>query len=49
MTEMVKYFVGKLRKVSLDDVPRNIDYKARCDEQMFRQSSDKYNYIERLI
>lgn len=36
-------------KVSIDYIPKNIDYKARYEARVIRQTSDKYHYLVKLI
>lgn len=36
-------------KVSIDYSPKNIDYKARYEARVIRQTSDKYHYLVKLI
>jgi len=36
-------------KVSIDYIPKNIDYKARYEARVIRQTSDKYHYLVKII
>ena len=36
-------------KISLDTIPKSVDYKARYQARVIRQTSDKYHYLVKLM